>query len=89
MQKPFAYINTNDGSHWYIVDGQWKRFNVLSNPVKDEEPAPRDSAAVDRTLTLSAAHRLLGQLADDTLSRETLAECRDVMAKLEKMVADA
>lgn len=51
--------------------------------------APRDSAAVDRTLTLSAAHRLIAQLADDTLSRETLAECRDVMSQLERMVEDA
>lgn len=46
------------------------------------------AAAVDRTLTLSAAHRLLGQLADDTLSRETQAKRRDVMAKLETMVKD-
>ena len=41
---------------------------------------------VDRALTLSAAHRLISSLADQTQSRSELEECRDVMAKLEKMV---
>ena len=44
--------------------------------------------AVDRTLTLSAAHRLISSLADQTQSRAELEECRDVMAKLERMVEE-
>lgn len=44
------------------------------------------TAAVDRALTLSAAHRLLQSLSEQTQSRSELAECRDVMAALERMV---
>ena len=71
-----AFIMKSDGSLEAVSHGRlWAQ--------------PRDSAAVDRALTLSAAHRLLSVLADDTLSREVQAECRDVMAKLEKMVEGA
>lgn len=40
-------------------------------------------------LTLSAAHRLIQSLSEQTQSRAELDECRDVMAALERMVADA
>jgi len=46
-------------------------------------PAP--SLANDH-LTLSAAHRLLGTLKDETNSRAIHDECEDVMAKLSKIV---
>lgn len=47
------------------------------------------AAKLDRVETLSAAHRLISSLADQTQSRSELEECRDLMAKLERMVADA
>jgi hypothetical protein len=37
-------------------------------------------------LTLADAHRLLSVLRDETQSRSVLAECEDVMARLERMV---
>jgi len=37
-------------------------------------------------LTLSAAHRLLSVLRDETQSRAVHAECEDVMARLSKIV---
>lgn len=40
-------------------------------------------------LTLSAAHCLIQSLSEQTQSRSELAECRDVMAALERMVESA
>lgn len=46
------------------------------------------AAKLDRVEALSAAHRLISSLADQTNSRSEIEECRDVMAKLERMVED-
>lgn len=70
--------------------------NLLSRVVRAERvvvtemPAFGDrTEAVDRTLTLSAAHRLIQSLSEQTQSRAELDECRDVMSQLGRMVDDA
>ena len=66
-----------------------RRILDLTEPWKRlERSALRDPAAVDRALTLSAAHRLIQSLSDQTQSRAELDECRDVMAALERMVEE-
>lgn len=67
-----------------------RRVLDLTDPKKLlERSAPRDPAAVDRALTLSAAHRLIQSFSEQTQSRSELDECRDVMSQLERMVEDA
>lgn len=46
------------------------------------------TSRANNALTLSAAHRLIQSLSEQTQSRAELDECRDVMAKLEKMVGE-
>lgn len=46
----------------------------------------RSRLTANDALTLSAAHRLLGTLKDETNSRAIHDECEDVMAKLSKIV---
>lgn len=41
-----------------------------------------------RVETLSAAHRLIQSLSEQTQSRSEIDECRDVMARLERMVEE-
>lgn len=47
------------------------------------------TSRANKALSLSAAHRLISNLAETTNSRAELAECRDVMSQLERMVEDA
>ena len=65
-----------------------ERYKDLMEPEASHSTMVNKRSGANDHLTLSAAHRLIAQLADDTLSRETQAECRDVMAKLEKMVGE-
>ena len=44
--------------------------------------------ATNDALTLSAAHRLIQSLSEQTQSRSELAECRDVLAALKRMVEE-
>lgn len=48
----------------------------------------RSRLTANDALTLSAAHRLIQSLSEQTQSRAELDECRDVMSQLERMVEE-
>lgn len=68
--------------------GAWVPDNRIGTVTRFDLPSIREDnlARVD---TLSAAHRLISSFAEQTASRAELEECRDVMAKLERMVGGA
>lgn len=55
-------------------------------PFKPAKQEGMVRSSANDALTLSAAHRLLGTLKDETNSRAIHDECEDVMAKLSKIV---
>ena len=72
-----------------ITPTEYQPFPVMQAAEWYEWKPTRSIVTANDHLTLSAAHRLIQSLSEQTQSRAELDECRDVMAKLERMVADA